>query len=132
MIDFTGNFTWVSSTNYDEYLKMIGVGMIQRRLTEKGPQAIEITKASHFYTVKMLTPLKNIEFTFAPGEEFDLATIDGLQVKSTITIDGGTMNQEIIGKGDRTTTAWTVKSDGSLTLVHSAGDVTAIQIFERQ
>lgn len=126
----TGKFEMISSDNFGEYLKAVGVGMIQRNLAEKAKPTVEISESNGRYTLKTMTALKNTEINFALGEEFDETTADGRQSKSTMTRDGNKLiHVQRIG-GDESTTIREF-SDKEMKAIFSAKGVTATRVYKR-
>lgn len=65
-----GRYELVSSDNYGEFLKAMGVGSIQRNLAEKARPTVEISIDDGIWTVRTLTALENSEIRFEPGKQF--------------------------------------------------------------
>ncbi|MFI5868267.1 lipocalin/fatty-acid binding family protein [Streptomyces sp. NPDC051546] len=84
----SGTWTMVSSEGYGDYLKAVGVAMIQRNLAEKATPTIELTGEGEAWTLKTLTALKNHEVSFALGVPVDHTSVEGRPAVSTFSIDG--------------------------------------------
>ena len=130
MASITGRFEMISSENYGEFLKAVGVGMIQRNLAEKGKPTVDISESGGRYTMKVLTALKNTEASFALDEEFDDETADGRKARSTVTKDGNKLiHVQKVGSDQATTTS--EFSDTELKQTYSSKGVTATRVFAR-
>lgn len=130
MSNLTGRFEMISSENYGEYLRAVGVSTIQRNLAEKSKPTLEITSAGGKWTIKTLSALKNTEITFTPGEDFDEQTPDGRQSKSTVTIEGSRLiHVQRIGGSEATTVSEFGATEMKQT--YTTGGVTATRVFRR-
>lgn len=127
---FSGRYEMTDSDNFGEYLKAVGVGMIQRNLAEKAKPTVEISESGGRWTMKTLTDLKSTEISFALGEEFDESTADGRQSKSTVTRDGSKLiHIQKIG-GDQSQNIYEF-FDTEMKVTYSAKGVNATRCFKR-
>jgi len=85
-----GKYSMVSSENFDEYMKGVGVGLVMRKMANAASPDVEISEAEGTYTLKTITTFKTTEIKFKLGEEFEETTADGRTVKSTMTLDDKT------------------------------------------
>ena len=84
-------YKFKSSEQFDEYMKFVGIGMLQRKAaTSVSPVAI-LTKDGDTYTFAMKTSFKDVVFSFKLNEEFIEERADGVKVKSIVTVDGDSM-----------------------------------------
>ncbi|KAJ8711074.1 hypothetical protein PYW07_008316 [Mythimna separata] len=82
-----------SSDQFEEYLKLIGVGLIQRKAACAVSPVAVLTKDGDTYTFTMTTTFKTITFTFKFNEEFIEERPDGVKLKSLVVADGEVMTQ---------------------------------------
>lgn len=66
---------------HDTVLWLIGVGQMTRMAAKFLKPEMTIAQEGNAWTIKSTSSLKNHEFTFTPGQEFELTTADGRQVK---------------------------------------------------
>ncbi|XP_063896618.1 probable fatty acid-binding protein [Helicoverpa armigera] len=82
-----------SSDQFEEYMKFVGVGMLQRKAASAVSPVAVLTKDRDTYTFAMTTPFRDMVFSFKFDEEFVEERPDGVKVKTVITMDGDTMIQ---------------------------------------
>ncbi|XP_067015283.2 fatty acid-binding protein, muscle [Anabrus simplex] len=119
-----------SSTNFDEYMKAIGVGAVTRKVGMTLTPVVELQVNGDTYTFSSDSKVKSTQIKFKLGEEFDEVTLDGRKVKSVITQEGNKLNH--IQKGDKQTTLVYEFSDDQLKITLTAGDVVATRIYKPQ
>merc|ERR1711913_83184 len=73
MASCTGKFKLTQSENFEEFMKVLGVGLVTRKLGNKSSPTVTITEEAG-------------EIKFKLGQEFDELTADGRQVKSLMTL----------------------------------------------
>ncbi|KAJ8712734.1 hypothetical protein PYW08_008038 [Mythimna loreyi] len=93
-----------SSDQFEEYLKLIGVGLIQRKAACAVSPVAVLTKNGDTYTFTMTTTFKTITFTFKFNEEFIEERPDGVKLKSLVVADGDCMTQTQIEDNGRKST----------------------------
>lgn len=76
------------SKNFDEYMKALGVGYFTRTIGNSVQPTVELKKNGDKYTLLTTSTFKNSEIHFQLGKEFEEETLDGRNVKSTITLEG--------------------------------------------
>uniref|UniRef100_A0A4X1U4L4 Cytosolic fatty-acid binding proteins domain-containing protein n=1 Tax=Sus scrofa TaxID=9823 RepID=A0A4X1U4L4_PIG len=116
---FVGTWKLVSSENFDDYMKEVGVGLATRKVAGMAKPNLIITVNGDMITIRSESTFKNTEIAFKLGQEFDEVTADDRKVKSTITLDGGTttINRKIV--------------DDKLVVECIMKGVTATRIYER-
>nr|P41509.2 RecName: Full=Fatty acid-binding protein, muscle; AltName: Full=M-FABP [Locusta migratoria]AAB30739.1 M-FABP [Locusta migratoria]2FLJ_A Chain A, Fatty acid-binding protein [Locusta migratoria] len=121
-----------SQTNFEEYMKAIGVGAIERKagLALSPVIELEVLDGDKFKLTSK-TAIKNTEFTFKLGEEFDEDTLDGRKVKSIITQDGPNklVHEQ---KGDHPTIIIREFSKEQCVITIKLGDLVATRIYKAQ
>ncbi|XP_007520207.1 fatty acid-binding protein 9 isoform X1 [Erinaceus europaeus] len=88
---FLGTWKLVSSENFEEYMKELGVSAAMRNMADLVKPNIIITFDGNKVNIKTESPLRSSEISFKLGEEFDETTADNRKVKSIITLDGNSM-----------------------------------------
>lgn len=127
---FTGRYEMVSSENYGEFLKAVGVGLIQRNLLEKARPTITIGESAGRWTIETHTALDNAVIVFELNKEFDDKMLDGRIARGTVTRDG---NRLILVQrsGDDTATTLSEFFPTELKQTYSAKGVSAMRLFRR-
>ncbi|KAI4810724.1 hypothetical protein KUCAC02_013657 [Chaenocephalus aceratus] len=109
---FVGTWALLSSENFDEYMKAIGVGFATRQMGN------------------MAKPNLTTEIKFKLNEEFDETTADGRKTKTLITCANGKLVQQQTWE-DKTTTLEREIQEGKLTAKCVMDDVVAVRIYEK-
>lgn len=119
---FLGKFTLVSSENFDEYMKAIGVGFALRKIAVNLKPDLHIEKDGDQWTVTSVSTFKTVVTKFKLGEEFEETTPDGRTVKSTITLEDNNLihRQRPIKPSDKETEIIRSIQDGDLHIVSPA------------
>lgn len=109
-----------------------GMGIIKRKLLQSTSPVITITKNGDEWLIQMKTALKNIEYKFRMGEEFDGTNLNDARVKTIITEDGNKWTQ-VQTRLDNGQVVTTVREFGEkqFTATMAVENVTAVRTFER-
>lgn len=99
---FAGKWKMTESDNFDEYMKVLGVGLVMRKAGATAKPVQEISESGGKWTIKTLSTFKNTEISFTLGQEFDEHTADGRDVKSTVKLEGHRLIHEQKGDPDST------------------------------
>lgn len=127
---FLGRYELVSSENYDEFLKAIKVGMVERTLQGKDKPALEISVSGERWTIKRLSTFRNTEFSFIPGEVFDEVLPDGRIFRSSVSVDGNRLiHRQNLGDVEAVTVS--VFGPTEMKQTYTSGVVTAVRVFKR-
>jgi len=102
---FKGKYERTSADQYDEFMKVLGVGMLLRKAATCSTPVVEITESAGVWSIKSSTTLKTIELKFKLNEEFEESTPDGRQVKSLVTFEDGKIVcvQKAVKEGQKST-----------------------------
>ncbi|XP_031617426.1 probable fatty acid-binding protein [Contarinia nasturtii] len=80
-------YRYHESYNFDEYLKVLGVGDVLRRNYTQIIPYIELKKGDgNKYKLITTPPFRKAEIEFELGKEFDDETLDGRTVKSVMSL----------------------------------------------
>ncbi|XP_014675677.1 PREDICTED: fatty acid-binding protein, heart-like [Priapulus caudatus] len=93
MASFCGKFELVSSENFEELCKVLGVPEELAKAGVAAKTSQEISMDGDDITVKLINDVRTTANTFRLGEEFDETTPDGRLVKSIVALDGDKMVQ---------------------------------------
>jgi hypothetical protein len=83
----TGKYQLVSSDNFEEYMKAVGVGLVMRKMAANATPVAEITQKGDEWNIKTSTTFKTTEIKFKLGEQFKETTADGRVCMATITME---------------------------------------------
>ncbi|XP_013781114.1 fatty acid-binding protein-like [Limulus polyphemus] len=130
MSDLTGRFKFLSTENFEEFLKAVGVGMVMRKLGSTSKPTVEISKEGDKWKIKTITTFKTTEIEFKLGEEFEETRMDGSVVKTTITQEGNKLIQKQLG--DKEVTITREINDDELKVVCTVEDIVSTRIYKRE
>ncbi|PWA33651.1 hypothetical protein CCH79_00007662, partial [Gambusia affinis] len=112
---FVGKWTLVSSDNFDEYMKAVGMSFATRQMGNLAkPNLIISVEDDGVISMKAESTLKTTAIQFKLNEEFDETTADGRNAKSIFTVENGKLVQKQSWEG-KTTTLEREVQDGKLT-----------------
>merc|ERR1712203_1057578 len=84
MAECTGKYRLATSENFEEFMKVLGVGLITRKLGNKTSPTVTITKEGDEYNFRQ-DSIKTSEFKFKVDVPFEEITADGRKVISTMS-----------------------------------------------
>ncbi|XP_019383391.1 PREDICTED: myelin P2 protein-like [Gavialis gangeticus] len=88
---FVGTWKLVSSENFDDYMKELGVGLATRKIGGLAKPKVIISMKGDVVTIRTESTFKNTQFSFKLGQEFEETTADDRKVKSVITLEKGSL-----------------------------------------
>uniref|UniRef100_A0A8C9P5T0 Cytosolic fatty-acid binding proteins domain-containing protein n=1 Tax=Spermophilus dauricus TaxID=99837 RepID=A0A8C9P5T0_SPEDA len=88
---FLGTWKLVSSENFEDYMKELGVNAAARNAAVLVKPNVIISMDGDKVKMRTESSFKNTEISFKLGEEFDETTADDRNVKSIVTLDSGSM-----------------------------------------
>ncbi|XP_063440141.1 fatty acid-binding protein homolog 6-like [Mytilus trossulus] len=89
MTKLLGHWKLVSSDDkWDDYMKMMGVNIILRKVGNSITSCEEIKQTDELWELLITSTFKNAHLKFKLGEEFDETTLDGRKCKSTFAVEG--------------------------------------------
>uniref|UniRef100_A0A8D0KWH6 Peripheral myelin protein 2 n=1 Tax=Strix occidentalis caurina TaxID=311401 RepID=A0A8D0KWH6_STROC len=98
---FVGTWKLVSSENFDDYMKELGVGLATRKLGGLAKPDVIISMKGDIVTIRTESTFKNTMISFKLGQQFDETTADDR--KSVITLEKGSLVQVQKWNGKETT-----------------------------
>uniref|UniRef100_A0A8B9ZQR5 Fatty acid binding protein 4 n=4 Tax=Anatidae TaxID=8830 RepID=A0A8B9ZQR5_9AVES len=90
---FVGTWKLLSSENFEDYMKELGVGFATRKMAGVAKPNVTISINGDVITIKSESTFKNTEISFKLGEEFDETTADDRKTKNVITLENGSLKQ---------------------------------------
>ena len=137
---YIGKYNCASSEHFNEFLQELGLNFILRKATTASNPELEVTydPISEIWLFKTSTFLKRIRSKFKLGEEFDEQTLDGREVRATITKEGDSfISIQIAKKEGEKSTKVVHKFQGNECIItsyviDSTTDLTCRQVFRKQ
>uniref|UniRef100_A0A8D2ARW4 Fatty acid binding protein 9 n=1 Tax=Sciurus vulgaris TaxID=55149 RepID=A0A8D2ARW4_SCIVU len=130
MEPFLGTWKLVSSENFEDYMKELGVNAAARNAAGSVKPSVTISADGETVHIRTESSLKNSEIAFRLGEEFDETTADNRNVKSIITLDNGSMIQ--VQKWlDKETTIKRKIVDGKMVVECTMNNIVSTRIYEK-
>ncbi|CAL8110257.1 unnamed protein product [Orchesella dallaii] len=129
MVIVEGKYELIQSEKYDEFLKSVGAGMIERNLAWKNKPFIEFQDDNGKLKQKTIEGVKNSEINVVPGEEFE-EEFCGRKLKSKITVEGNRLiHKQRIGPVEATVIR---EFNGSeMVSFFQVGDTVATRVFRK-
>ncbi|XP_005301572.1 fatty acid-binding protein, adipocyte-like [Trachemys scripta elegans] len=126
---FVGTWKLISSENFEDYMRELGVGFATRKMAGVAKPNVIISTNGDVITIKTESTFKNTEISFKLGEEFEETTADDRKVKSIITLDNGSLIQVQKWDGKETTLIRKLV-DGKLVVECTMNNVTCTRVYE--
>uniref|UniRef100_A0A3B5MSG5 Cellular retinoic acid-binding protein 1 n=1 Tax=Xiphophorus couchianus TaxID=32473 RepID=A0A3B5MSG5_9TELE len=129
---FVGKWTLVSSDNFDEYMKAVGMSFATRQMGNLSKPNLIITVGDDgVISIKAESTLKTTAVQFKLNEEFDETTADGRKARvGHSLLKNGKLMQKQSWEG-KTTTLEREVQDGKLTAKCIMADVVAVRTYEK-
>lgn len=130
MAEFAGEYTFVSSENFDEFLKALGVNFLLRK-TVGALKPTFIIKAEEDGSIvfKSVSTFKTTETKFKLDEEFEEKRMDGVTCKSVVSQDGNKLIQKQQSEPPAEITREFNGDEMKITC--KCGDVVATRIYKK-
>nr|XP_006135347.1 fatty acid-binding protein, adipocyte [Pelodiscus sinensis] len=127
---FVGTWKLISSENFEDYMKELGVGFATRKMAGVAKPNVSISINGDVITIRTESTFKNTEISFKLAEEFEETTADDRKVKSTVTLENGSLIQVQKWNGKETTLTRKLV-DGKLVVECAMNTVTSTRVYER-
>ncbi|XP_067409666.1 fatty acid-binding protein, adipocyte-like [Emydura macquarii macquarii] len=127
---FVGTWKLISSENFEDYMRELGVGFATRKMACVAKPSVIISINGDVISIRTESTFKNTEFSFKLGEEFEETTADDRKVKSIITLDNGSLIQVQKWNGKESTLKRELV-DGKLVVECTMNTVTCTRVYER-
>ncbi|XP_053201588.1 fatty acid-binding protein-like [Panonychus citri] len=130
MAEFAGEYSFVSSENFDEFLKALGLNFLLRKTVGAlKPTFIIKVDDDGTITFKSISTFKTSETKFKLNEEFEEKRMDGVTCKSTVTQEGNKLIQKQQSEPPAEITREFNGDEMKITC--TCGEVTATRIYKK-
>ncbi|XP_059109931.1 fatty acid-binding protein 9 isoform X1 [Peromyscus eremicus] len=127
---FLGTWKLVSSENFEDYMKELGVDFAARNAAGLVKPSVSISLNGEKVNIQTESSFKNTEVSFKLGEEFDETTADSRKVKSIVTLEGGSMIQVQKWLGKETTIKRKIV-EGKMVVECTMNNVVSTRTYEK-
>ncbi|XP_064202925.1 fatty acid-binding protein, adipocyte-like [Anguilla rostrata] len=132
MVDlFAGTWKMISSENFDDYMKALGVGFATRQMGNMAKPSLIISVDQGMISMKSQSTFKTTEVKFKLNEEFDETTADDRKTKTVFTLENGKLVQKQNWDGKSTTIERSLE-DGKLIAKCIMNDVVAVRTYAKE
>jgi hypothetical protein len=100
MSKLVGTWDLESSENFDEYMKAIGVGLVQRKMAATLKPTVILSNDGDKWSMGLRTKVRNNDISWVDGVEFDEVTLDGRKSKTLIKLEGEDKLVQVQKDGD--------------------------------
>ncbi|XP_049709884.1 fatty acid-binding protein 9 [Elephas maximus indicus] len=127
---FLGTWKLVSSENFEDYMKELGVSFAARNVAGLVKPTVSISVDGDVVSIRTESSFKNTAISFKLGEEFEETTADNRKVKSIITLDSGSMIQVQKWLGKETTIKRQIV-DGKMVVECTMNNIVSTRVYEK-
>nr|ADO28068.1 fatty acid-binding protein heart [Ictalurus furcatus] len=133
MVDkFVGTWKMVSSDNFDEYMKALGVGFATRQVGNRTkPNSILNVDDQGLICMKSQSTFKTTEVKFKLNETFAETTADDRKTTTVVSLENGKLVQKQTWDGKETTLEREL-IDGQLVATCKMGDVVVVRTYVKE
>lgn len=122
----------ISSENFDDYMKAIGVGFATRQVGNRTkPNLIVSVDDQGLVCLKSQSAFKTTEIKFKLNEPFDEMTADDRKTKTVMSLENGKLIQKQSWDGKETCIEREI-TDGKLIAKCIMGDVVAVRTYVKE
>uniref|UniRef100_A0A8C5KNK5 Fatty acid binding protein 9, testis n=2 Tax=Jaculus jaculus TaxID=51337 RepID=A0A8C5KNK5_JACJA len=130
MEPFLGTWKLVSSENFEDYMKELGVDAAARHAASLVKPSVSIGVNGEMVNIRTESSFTNTDVSFKLGEEFDETTADNRKVKSIVTLDSGVMVQVQKWLGKETTIKRKIV-DGKMIVECAMNNIVSTRTYEK-
>ncbi|XP_061676757.1 fatty acid binding protein 4a [Syngnathoides biaculeatus] len=129
---FVGTWKMISSENFDDYMKAIGVGFAVRQVGNRTKPSLIVTVDEQGTVImKTQSTFKTSEIKFKLNEPFEETTADDRKTRTVISLENGKLVQKQCWDGKETSIEREV-TDGKLIARCIMGDVVAVRTYVKE
>lgn len=122
----------ISSENFDDYMKAIGVGFAVRQVGNRTkPNLVVTVDDQGTVCMKSQSTFKTTEIKFKLNEPFEETTADDRKTRTVVTLENGKLVQKQSWDGKETNIEREV-TDGKLIAKCIMGDVIAVRTYVKE
>ncbi|KAI5103890.1 retinol-binding protein 2, partial [Silurus meridionalis] len=132
-VDFNGTWVLEKNYNFEEYMKILNVDLVTRKIAVHLSQTKVIIQEGDELTIKTLSTFRNYEVSLKIGKEFEEYTkgLDNRMLKTLVSWEGDTL--VCTQKGEKANRGWKHWLEGDkLHLELYCEDVVCHQVFNRK
>ncbi|XP_042907907.1 fatty acid-binding protein isoform X2 [Parasteatoda tepidariorum] len=129
MAELCGKFKLVSSENFDEFMKAMGVGLVMRKAGVMSKPVVEIKQDGDQFILKTTTTFKTTELKFKLNEEFEETRMDGSVCKTTVVLEDGKLVQKQCG--DKEVTIIREVEGDTMKTICKVDDIESTRVYNR-
>ncbi|XP_043230119.1 fatty acid-binding protein-like [Amphibalanus amphitrite] len=131
MPDYNGVYKLVSSENFDEFLKAMGLNMLMRKAATSGTSTITVSVSGDHWKLKQDNKVRSNEMEFDIGVPREVKTLTGKTATTVVTKEGDTLLERRSGDGKQPEVVRHF-TDSQLTVTMKLDGVTAVRVFQKQ
>nr|QRE01785.1 fatty acid-binding protein 3 [Siniperca chuatsi] len=129
---FVGTWKMISSENFDDYMKAIGVGFATRQVGNRTkPNLVVTVDEQGIVCLKSQSTFKTTEIKFKLNEPFEETTADDRKTTTVVTLENGKLVQKQSWDGKETNIEREI-ADGKLIAKCIMGDVVAVRMYVKE
>ncbi|KAL0962024.1 hypothetical protein UPYG_G00334770 [Umbra pygmaea] len=134
MVDnFVGTWKMISSENFDDYMKALGVGFATRQVGNRTKPSLLINlDDGGMICLKSQSTFKTVEIKFKLNEPFEETTADDRKTMTVFSLENGKLVQKQTWDGKESTIEREVTGDGKLIAKCIMGDVVAVRTYVKE
>ncbi|CAI5452831.1 unnamed protein product [Caenorhabditis angaria] len=130
--DIVGKWNFVSSENFDEYLKAVGVGWAVRTIATKTKPTLDFVIEGDEWRMTSTSTFKTFTLKFKLGVPFDDKTADGRDTGNVVTVENDRLIHVETGKnGGADSRIERYIENGKLIIVCSSGSAKSTRVYEK-
>ncbi|XP_072303500.1 fatty acid binding protein 4a [Eucyclogobius newberryi] len=128
---FVGTWKMISSENFDDYMKAIGVGFATRQVGNRTKPNLIVSVENGMVCMKSQSTFKTTEIKFKLDEPFEETTADDRKTKTVMTLENGKLIQKQTWDGKETSIEREI-TEGKLIAKCIMGDVVAVRTYVKE
>ncbi|XP_067647771.1 sodium/calcium exchanger regulatory protein 1-like [Eurosta solidaginis] len=118
----------VDESNYDNYLRALGVGPVLRKIENSVRPVIALRRNEKYYALITVSDFATTILRFQLCKPFDEETLDGRKMRTTMSMFNNVLIQHQLG--DMPSTIVREFHDDKMIAKYMVGDVQAVRIFQ--
>ncbi|XP_015280918.1 PREDICTED: myelin P2 protein-like [Gekko japonicus] len=128
---FLGKWSLLSSDNFDDYMKELGVNLAMRKMGSMAKPDVTFSMDGDTVKVKTESTFKSSEFCFKLNEKFNDNTIDGRKTETLITLGDDNVLIEVQKWDGKETTITRKVVDGKMIVECVMNNVRCTRVYKK-